>query len=288
MSENTQPKEEKKSFKEQFLELVASQGGLYSAATMEDALKHQNKQLEEAMLSGGKSIPEISQSIGIDYNKLFSSQLKPPEQPTMPKAGGLFGMLGGQDPASAQVQLQNKALLQKISGTEPTQPYQQSEVDLRKAQTINELASASKNQALADMAGKGTIQHISSITGQPTTADDPDAITMMMLPNGQTMQIDKMQDLKGVADTIKNRIGQIDTYTKNNAGLMFNRQESNSLKQEKDSLIQKLKDITERLSVKAKIAGKKLDRSTATEILKLASGDKEKARQIARQRGYEF
>jgi hypothetical protein len=194
MSENTQPKEEKKSFKELLLDKVNEKYGLYHAAVMEDAFSLQkSKQLDPAMSEQGMSLPQIAQSIGIDYNKLFGDQLKPPEQPTMPKAGGLFGMLGGRNPEAAQTELQNQLLLQKLmggggantqkiaqnieaakkiapAGYEPIPEADGTITFKPKPQGVNELAMSLKESQQQDRLENNAIQRLSSIRGDVSIA----------------------------------------------------------------------------------------------------------------------
>ena len=62
-------KPEKKDYKQEFLDMVANQSGPLAAATMDQALKHQNTQLEEAMGQGGMTIADVSQVVGKQLSK---------------------------------------------------------------------------------------------------------------------------------------------------------------------------------------------------------------------------
>jgi hypothetical protein len=79
-------KPEKKDYKQEFLDMVAQQSGPLAAATMEQAFKHQDTQLEEAMTQGGATIHDVSQIVAKQVGM-------PPEGGTEPTPEG---------PASAQ------------------------------------------------------------------------------------------------------------------------------------------------------------------------------------------
>jgi hypothetical protein len=70
MTQTTQPKKEKKDFKQDFLDMIYKKYGVMDASIMEDAFKNQSKQIETAMLEQGVTAEEIAKTRNIDTNNI--------------------------------------------------------------------------------------------------------------------------------------------------------------------------------------------------------------------------
>lgn len=212
--------------------------------------ENQDAHIDEAMQSGVPSTEILKQLIVQHAPSAFNQggiQTDQQGQMTGYTMPGWFADLFTPGGARGPQQLAQQGALTNIQTKQQEIVSQPTELALKQAQTTNLLASASKDKAMAEALTKNPIQHINQNTGQPTTADDPDAITTMMLPNGQYMQLDKTADLKVTADAFNKRYTDLANWQKAHP---FAAKQAN---EEMKDLSSKIIEINNRIAAKSKI-----------------------------------